>query len=131
VCFSLGVFFFRSTYPKTAATYGLPFDSTQSVAQARMSYLHPENSGRKKHVDFFLVDWTLLSASSVFNATTSSGRDSLFSMVHSRSFLQSGDTPNPATYSPIDGTHPRGAASPAMGAVYSLLSLTYVLFFSP
>jgi LPXTG-motif cell wall-anchored protein len=54
-------------------------------------------------------------------------------MVHSRSFWQSGVTPNPATYSPTDGTQPRGSASPAMGAVYSLLALKYYfpLFLNP
>ena len=36
-------------------------------------------------------------------------------MVHSRSFWQAGLHPNPATYPPIDGIIPNGAASPAMG----------------
>jgi len=73
---------------------------------------------------FKLTDWTLLSASSVFNATSSTGRDALIGMVHSRSSWQSGMTPNPATYSPIDGNVTRGPASPAMGAIYSLLALS-------
>lgn len=78
---------------------------------------------KKKQLICGLQDWTLLSASSVFNATTSGGRDDLISMVHSRSFWQSGANANPAAYSPIDGTQPGGAASPAMGAVYSMLAL--------
>lgn len=77
-----------------------------------------------------LKDWTFLSASSVFNATASAGRDGLINMAHSRAFLQSGETPNPATYSPIDGAQPAGAASPAMGAIFSFLALKCVRFFT-
>jgi hypothetical protein len=123
VCHRVYQFLFPYAYPQTATTFGLPYDSTRPLAKARMFTLSPfwkDNSTT--------LDWTLLSASSVFNATSSVGRDALISMVHSRSFWQSGTGPNPASYSPVDGKQTAGFASPAMGAVYSFLALKYVPF---
>jgi len=72
------------------------------------------------------TDWTLLSAGSVYNSTSSGGRDGLINMVHSTSFSRLG-APNPTVYTVYDtGGSEGGDASPAMGAVYSLLALRYV-----
>ena len=70
-----------------------------------------------------MEDWTLLTAGSVFNSTSSNARDALLSMVHARSFMKTGQKANPSTYSAIDGSLTTGTASPAMGAAFALLAL--------
>jgi len=82
----------------------------------------------RSHRSSKLTDWTLLSVGSVYNSTSSGGRDALISMVHSRSFWDSGWDKNPTSYSTANDTLSGGSASPAMGAVYSFLALRYVRF---
>lgn len=74
------------------------------------------------------VDWTLFAAASL--ADNTSIRDSFISMVHSRAFYNNASDPAsaipfPATYNPQTGAYLDGSASPAVGAMVSLLALRY------
>jgi hypothetical protein len=70
-----------------------------------------------------ILDWTLLSAGSIFNATTNSGRDALINMAHVRAFKNPGWEPNPSTYVVNNGLPNSGTASPSMGAAFVFLAL--------
>ncbi|KAF4584568.1 hypothetical protein EYR38_001797 [Pleurotus pulmonarius] len=65
-------------------------------------------------------DWTMLTASTIEDPST---RDAFIAMVHSRANYNGTLGAFPVTYSASSGNVTRGIASPAQGAVYSLLSL--------
>ncbi|KAJ3763359.1 hypothetical protein EV360DRAFT_33746 [Lentinula raphanica] len=68
----------------------------------------------------FRVDWTLFTAGTVTDTST---RDSLVSMVHSSAANLKNFAPFPTTYNVSDGSIQGGPASPAQGAMFSLLAL--------
>lgn len=70
--------------------------------------------------------WTLFAAASLTDNTSIA--DSFISMVHSRAFYNNASDPAssvpfPATYNPQTGAYLDGSASPAVGAMFSLLAL--------
>ncbi|KAJ7585371.1 hypothetical protein C8J56DRAFT_946578 [Mycena floridula] len=93
---------FYSTKLASAPKFGLPFDSDTSTAKAQ---------------------WSLFTAATVTNTST---RDALVSMIRSRASYNATSGPFPASYDVTTGetTNNNGQASPALGAVMSILALT-------
>ncbi|KAF8168518.1 hypothetical protein B0H34DRAFT_62865 [Crassisporium funariophilum] len=94
---------------QTAPAFGLPYDTN-------------DPNTVKAH-------WTMFAAASLYNAST---RDTLISMVHSRAFMNGSGYAMPTSYDPATGATlgtRGGRASPAYGAVFAPLALTYVAWF--
>lgn len=71
-----------------------------------------------------IVDWTLLTAGSVYNTTSGAGRDALINKAAARPFFKNiQNKPNPSTYAADFGTTISGISSPALGASFALLAL--------
>lgn len=102
-------------------TFGFAYDTAEPlVAKARMfeiPHLIPL-------IDLASIDWTLLTAGSVYNASVSAARDALISMAQARPYFKNPmNKPNPSTYKMDMGTTITGVSSPALGASFALLAL--------
>jgi len=102
-------------------TFGFAYDTAEPlVAKARtfeMPRLIPL-------INLTSIDWTLLTAGSVYNASLSSARDALITMAQARPYFKNPtNRPNPSTYKMDMGTTITGVSSPALGASFALLAL--------
>lgn len=71
-----------------------------------------------------IVDWTLLTAGSVYNTSSSAGRDALINKAAARPYFKYIlNKPNPSTYAADFGTTISGISSPSLGASFALLAL--------
>ncbi|TFK38776.1 hypothetical protein BDQ12DRAFT_683316 [Crucibulum laeve] len=93
------------------------FYASQASTAPRFGFAYDTNdNGRAKS------QWTIFTAGTTTNSTT---RDLLVSMVHERAFYNASGNPFPTTYDSVTGRSIplNGRASPAQGAMFSLLAL--------
>lgn len=108
----------------TAESFGLGYDSNDpNTAKAR----RPIFLWRFTYHRIAIIDWTLLTAGSVYNASVSSATDTLITKVEARPYFKNPQNkPNPSTYAADQGTTISGLSSPALGASFALLTLKWV-----
>ena len=102
-------------------TFGFAYDTTEPLVvkahMFEMTHLIPL-------INLASIDWTMLTAGSIYNASTSAARDALITMAQARPYFKNPtNRPNPSTYKMGLGMTITGVSSPALGASFALLAL--------